>query len=186
MLSVAECWDFLEAEVGGPAILPPGASEAAIQQAEATMGVAFPADLRTLLLRHDGSGDYCIAPYKLGGGEQYFMALDRSLYIWEGMAITGAMCDEDGEFGKQVGPIKQHYWNKRWIPFTDSRCGDSLVIDLDPPDDGTLGQVVDWWHEGGVSTFQSPSLREWLNEVVAEIKNGVYEFRYCYDDDAEQ
>jgi cell wall assembly regulator SMI1 len=176
MLSVDQCWAFLESQVGGSAALPPGASASAISKAEATMRVKFPADLRKLLLRHDGSGKYFISPYKIGGGGQTFMALKDIIGTWKCMVDIGADFENQGEFGEQKGPIKQNYWNKRWIPFTENGCGDNIVIDLDPPDEGTLGQVVDWWHEGGVSTFQSSSLRDWLNEVVDEIKKGVYTF----------
>ena len=53
---------------------------------------------------------------------------------------------------------------------------DNIFLDMDPAAEGSVGQIVDWWHEGGASTFQSRSLREWLNEVVAEVKSGAYKF----------
>ncbi len=140
------------------------------------MRVEFPEDFRKLLLRHNGSSKYHISPYKIGGGGRTFMALKDIVGTWKDMVDIGGDFEKDGYFGEQNGPVKQNYWNKRWIPFTENGCGDNIVIDLDPPDEGTLGQIVDWWHEGGVSTFQSSSLREWLNEVVDEIKNGVYKF----------
>ena len=176
MLSVDDCWAFLELQVGGPSALPPGVSVSAIDNAEISMGVELPEDFRRLLLRHDGSGNHCISPYKIGGGAQYFMALQNIIRTWEGMVVIAVEFESDGEFGEQTGPIKKNYWNKRWIPFTENGCGDNIIIDLDPPDEGTLGQVVDWWHEGGVSTYQSASIRKWLNEVVDEIKSGVYKF----------
>jgi cell wall assembly regulator SMI1 len=104
------------------------------------------------------------------------MTIKDIIATWKGMVEIGAHFEKDGEFGEQKGPIKKSYWNKRWIPFAENGCGDNIVIDLDPAEDGTLGQIVDWWHEGGVSTFQSSSLREWLNQVVEEVKNGVYTF----------
>ncbi len=176
MLSVDSCWAFLESQIGGSSALPPGASANAIAKAEAAMRVKFPADFRKLLLRHDGSGEYFISPYKIGGGGQTFLALKDILGTWKCMVGIGFDFETQGEFGEQKGPIKTNYWNARWIPFTENGCGDNIFIDLDPPKEGTRGQVVDWWHEGGVSTFQSSGLREWLNEVVEEIKNGVYKF----------
>jgi cell wall assembly regulator SMI1 len=176
MLSVDECWAFLESQVGGSSVLPPGASPNVINQAQDMMRLEFPDDFRRLLLRHDGSGSYFISPYKIGGGGQSFLAIKDILATWKGMVEIGADFEKDGEFGQQSGPIKKCYWNKRWIPFAENGCGDNIFVDLDPAEDGTVGQVVDWWHEGGVSTFQSSSLREWLNEVLNEMKNGVYKF----------
>jgi len=176
MLSVDECWAYLESQLGGSASLPPGASVSAISEAEAVMRVQLPDDFRRMLLGHDGSGRCCISPYKIGGGGQTFMALKDIVGLWKGMVEIGADFEKDGEFGEQSGPIRKNYWNERWIPFTENGCGDNIFLDLAPAEEGTPGQIVDWWHEGGVSTFQSSSLRKWMNEVVYEVKNGVYTF----------
>jgi cell wall assembly regulator SMI1 len=157
--------------------LPAGATPQAIQQAETALQVEFPDDLRKLLLRHDGSGPYCISPYEMGGGDQTLMAVKDIVACSKLMADIGQDFEQDGKFGEQIGPIKRSYWNRGWIPFSDSGCGDNLVIDMEPPEQGTLGQVLDWCHEGGVSTFQSHSLREWLSKVVEKIRIGVYNFR---------
>ena len=140
------------------------------------MRVEFPDDFRKLLLRHDGSGRYIISPYKIGGGDQTFMAIKDIIATWKLLVEIGADFENEGVFGEQSGPIKQNYWNKRWIPFTENGCGDNIFVDLDPDEDGTLGQIVDWWHEGGVSTVQSSSLREWLNEIVEAVRAGVINF----------
>ena len=66
-------------------------------------------------------------------------------------------------------------WTVTWLPeFLE--CRTRIFIDLDPAEGGSVGQIVDRWHEGAVSTFQASSFREWLNEVVDEIRNGAYKF----------
>ncbi len=176
MLSVDDCWSILEAQIGPPLALPPGAPAAAILHAETELGLQFPGDLRRFLLRHDGSPGHVISPYKLGGGGQSFMAIADIVATAKLMVEIGASFEQEGEFGQQTGPVKPHYWNRQWIPFTDDGCGDNIVVDLDPGAGGTVGQIVDWCHEGGVSTYQTSSLRLWLNEVIQEIRNGRYKF----------
>jgi cell wall assembly regulator SMI1 len=178
MLSIDDCWMFLESCLGTDVSqLPAAANSKAISQAEATMGVSLPGDFRRFLSRHDGSGPCFISPYKIGGGPQRFLALHEIALLCQGMTEIGADFEMQGEFGTQTGPVKRNYWNSRWIPFTDNGCGDNIFIDLDPSEGCTIGQIVDWWHEGGVSTFQAASLQEWLNEVVDKVRKGVYQFR---------
>ena len=55
---IADVWERIEAWYGAndaSALLNPGASEAEIADAEAQMGLTFPAELRESLSRHNGS-----------------------------------------------------------------------------------------------------------------------------------
>jgi cell wall assembly regulator SMI1 len=189
MLTIAEWWTAFESYANNCAgdagsALPPGASTEAIASAEATLGVALPEDFRQFLLHHNGSGPYFFTPYQLGGACQNFMPLDDILRIWKGMMEVRVEFDRDGEFGEQKGPIKRRYWNARWIPFAENGGGDNIVIDLDPRPEGTSGQIVDWWHEGGVSTFLAPSLRAFLNDLHDRLKSGEYQVGRLNSDSA--
>ena len=181
LLSVDECWAFLESYLsanrsGGIALLPLGISPDLIAQAEAAMGVELPHDMQRFYSRHNGSGVFSISPYKIGGGAQRFLALGDIIELWETMVRIGTDFERDGDRGMQKGPIKDNYWNRNWIPFMDNQGGDNIFVDLDPADGGTVGQIVDWWHEGAVSTYLASSLCEWINEVVEQIRKGVYAF----------
>lgn len=177
MLSIDACWDSLESHIrelyaNSGSDLPAGASTRALQDAELKMSVTLPADLRTSLLRHDGSGPYYFSTSSTAGGDQRFLKLSDVVGLWQGMTELGQSFENDGEFGEQVGPVKKHYWNRRWVPIAENGGGDNVFVDLDPPKDGTIGQVVDWWHEGGVSTFIAASFQVWLNQIVDEIRSG--------------
>lgn len=176
MFSIDECWEILESQLDDPSILPNGAKEEAIVNAERTLGFSLPEDYRQFLLRHDGSEPFFIFPYKIGGGGQGFMSLTNLLFCWEHLVQSGIELEKRGQAGEQTGPVKPHVWNRQWVPFTDNECGDHLFLDLDPAEEGAVGQVVDWWHERAQSTYQAAGLKEWLNEVVQEIRNGVYHF----------
>src|SRR5256885_1627586 len=110
MLSIDDCWSFLEDHIDDDSALPAGASPDAIRQAEAEMGMEFPEDLRRLLLRHDGSGDFFIYPYKLGGGVQTFLALEKIVRTWKEMVENCG--DFEREDGQQAGPVKANCWNR--------------------------------------------------------------------------
>jgi cell wall assembly regulator SMI1 len=177
MLTIDECWSFLESQLApGFAGLPAGASARALDRAGQQLGVALPEDFRRWLGRHDGSGPCFLQSDKLGGGEQRFLALAEIVALAQSMWEIAADFESHGEFGTQHGPIQPSYWNRRWIPLADNGCGDNIVLDLDPPSGGTPGQLVDWWHEGGVSTLLAPSLTHWLNEVVQDLRQGACRF----------
>ena len=60
---------------------------------------------------------------------------------------------------------------------TDNERGDNIFTDFDPPEAGTFGQMVDWWHEGGQSTLLNLSVGGWLNEIAEGVRAGKYEIR---------
>ncbi len=95
---------------------------------------------------------------------------------WKEMVAIGRDFENGGEFGSQVGPVRQHVWSAAWVPFAQNSCGDLLFVDLDPADGGRIGQVVDWWHEGAQSTFRAFSVHEWLNELIDDLRNNVCQF----------
>ena len=90
--------------------------------------------------------------------------------------------DSDSEFGglgfsaKSTGPVRRNYWNRRWVPITANGCGDYIFVDMDPTSRGSRGQIVDWWHEGAEKMFLARNLREFLNDIVKDLKNGTYTF----------
>ncbi|MBL8234491.1 MAG: SMI1/KNR4 family protein, partial [Bryobacterales bacterium] len=40
------------------------------------------------------------------------------------------------------GVVRAQYHNPKWIPFTSDREGNHLVLDLDPDEHGSVGQVI--------------------------------------------
>jgi cell wall assembly regulator SMI1 len=62
--------------------------------------------------------------------------------------------------------------NPRWIPITENQCGDNIFLDLDPDEGGSVGQIVDWWHEQALSKLVSASFDGWLQDIVAALEQG--------------
>lgn len=53
---------------------------------------------------------------------------------------------EDWEVDAQPG-VQPLAWNSKWIPIASNGGGDYLCIDTDPTEEGTIGQVLYFWHD---------------------------------------
>ncbi len=71
------------------------------------------------------------------------------------------------------GPIKPIFWNPRRIYITDN-SGNHLTLDLDPPEDGTYGQILDHDHEVGPTVVVAPSWSALLRQLVEDLESGKY------------
>jgi cell wall assembly regulator SMI1 len=71
------------------------------------------------------------------------------------------------------GPIKPIFWNTKRIFVTDS-SGDHLTLDLDPPEEGHYGQVLDHRHEVGPRSVLAPSWSAFLSQLADDLEAGKY------------
>src|SRR5688500_14031116 len=114
MLTIDECWELLEAVVAKQSeeesLAPPAAVDKR-DEIEQLLGAKLPDDVRRVYLRHDGSGKYSIAPYKIGGGNQAFMRLQDAQRLWRDQ-VAIATETEPADLGRQKGPVQSGYWRK--------------------------------------------------------------------------
>ena len=52
--------------------------------------------------------------------------------------------------------------------------GDHWTLDLDPPEDGAYGQILDHSHEVGPTQVLARSWTELLSQLVVDLENGKY------------
>ena len=153
-----------------------------IGAAERRLGLAFPADLRELLLCADGQDfpaqeAHPIFPvYRFAAGDwsrttssTWFIGLDQMV------EMTGFHKDEyldmkDEPF-ETVGPASYHY---RDLAFTATENSDSLVVDLQPAAGGTVGQVVMVRTQPCQVAVLAPSLGAFLAELLAGYSSGRF------------
>lgn len=168
-------WHRFEACIGAQnpdllAVLNPGASAAAIRDAEAVMGVSFPVDFADFYIIHNGQ------PRESGGliNGMTLTELDRVVNNWR--VLTEML--ERGEFkdarGQPGGPSKADWWNAKWVPFAENRSGDHICLDLDPSPSGKLGQVIRFWHADAERTCEAGSFREWFGRYVSAVEDGQF------------
>ena len=168
--------DFVEEEVSGLDFLAPGASEEEIADFEAFVGRPLPDDFRRSLARHNGTHSLA-APYgpkaedfdvllNIESMKNYLGSL-RSLL--NGGDFEGLVPDPEGP----VGPV---WWSMGWIPFVSESTGNHMCIDLDPPADGTFGQVFDYDHERGPTRVLFPDFGSYLEYWAKGLESGAIRF----------
>jgi cell wall assembly regulator SMI1 len=179
---VAESWrriDFWLRANGLPAefSLPSGVTEQAIRAAEATLGLELPDDVQESYRVHDGSwGETRLILFERG----FLMPLagrgnsvvDSCLRLRE----IGAVNSSAGLVGRPDGPIRPDYWNPRWVPLTCDEETDTLAIDLDPAEGGSVGQVI-LHTRWGETRVVGRSWGEWLATYADALEAGDYRLR---------
>jgi len=164
-----ERWLLIHAPAAIP-LLPPGASATVMDAAENRLGFALPYEVRDFLAVHDGSGGLWLHDR----GE--FMSLDSILSSWNlDFDLWGD--GNNDEWANPHGPIKKHWFNRKWLPIVDARTGDYVCVDLDPPVGGEEGQLIAWYHDGGPRDVLASSFGGLLNEFVTELAGGRYAFK---------
>ena len=82
-----------------------------------------------------------------------------------------ATCDKIASFGRL---------NILWIPITYDGSGNHYCVDMDPAPDGTSGQIITMWHDGGERELMADSFTDWLTRLADEYERG--EWVYSEDD----
>jgi cell wall assembly regulator SMI1 len=171
--AVAEAWGLIEAAprpraAGTSPSLPAGASPDHLRRVEAELGVTLPADVRESYLLHDGSDGLWVCEQGFlmpllapGDGP---LGSYGVLDLWRGMLQVGeAMA---GERSCPVGPVRDDWWNRLWVPVTENECGDFVCVDLAPGPGGRRGQVIEWNHEQGATRVLAGSFGGWLASLA--------------------
>ena len=139
---------------------------------EKEIDARLPDDFKESLRIHDGGGWW--VPWRHGD----LLSLEQILEQWKmysdwqakGEYATGG---DNWRADNIKGPIKRVFWNKKRIYVTDN-SGDHLTLDLDPPADGTYGQVIDHSHEVGPMEVVATGWGEFLRNLVEDLESGKY------------
>ena len=52
---------------------------------------------------------------------------------------------------------------------------DYLVVDMDPGQNGTAGQIVTFWHDYGSRKVKAKNLPELMETFLVGVEEGIYE-----------
>ncbi|WP_244289492.1 SMI1/KNR4 family protein [Burkholderia puraquae] len=90
--------------------------------------------------------------------------------IWNKLVAGG---DFDDMTSNPAAGIRDDGDTLRWIPFTHDGSSNHRCVDLDPAENGTVGQVIRGWHDDEQREHVASRYAEWLTRVVAERGGGV-------------
>jgi len=173
--SIAESWQRIESWYAENAYsldnaLGPGASTVKIEEFQDAIGMKLPEDFIESVQIHDGGG--WSVPWRYGE----LLSLNEILEQWRlysDSQARGKYATEDWKAEQIKGQIKPVFWNKKRIYVSDN-SGEHLTLDLDAPEDGTYGQIIDHSHEVGPMDVVASGWGEFLRNLVADLESGKY------------
>ncbi len=159
-------WSRIEAWMDAHApealeVLRPGASEDALETAEAILGAELPSSYRRSVARHDGQEMRWPSLIEFG----FLMPLQRVIDDWrslgesydEGAALTG-----------------EEWWRPGLVPFV-SRDGDYLCLELEPAEGRSRGEVWALLHDSEPPRSRiAADFDTWLERWADELEAGFF------------
>jgi cell wall assembly regulator SMI1 len=164
--------------------LQKGASRGQIAFAEDALEILLPKDVVDFYTVHNGQAHpECFALYQgalINGC--LLLPLETVVKHWRDLKSVYDGGDFAGITSGPDGPIKDDWWNPRWVPMTSNSSGDHPVcLDFDPAEGGERGQIISWWHDDPNRRLVAASLRSWLAGYLEDIENGLYVYSDDYD-----
>ncbi len=156
----------IERELPDAAPFLPGATDHDLDRLATATGLALPADLCALLRTSAGQDD----PDHLNGplNFHHFLTIDEIIEMHRMLTDT---------VGDMATPVEQpaYYrwtiWSESWLPFLAFE-GDCYLLDLDPGERGTAGQIVFRPNVPDLDEPKAPSLTTFLARAADLIETG--------------
>ncbi len=92
---------------------------------------------------------------------------------WKLLLDSGKLRDIKSEPDKG---IKNDWYNKKWIPFTYNGSSDHFCIDMDPDEEGNIGQIITMWHDEPERKLIASSFERWIIDYIDDLKSEKFYF----------
>ena len=146
-----------------------GATEADFARLEAVLGYALPEEFKELYRAANGeSGAGSLWP------DDEWLPIERIIEeygVWKNLLDDGTPYDCEPEDATIKGDL---WWNPKWIPLTADGSGNGKMIDMDPTEHGTAGQIIQMWHDDAARSKEADSLRGFLTQYAQDLEDGKY------------
>ena len=150
-----------------------GASEESLAAFERKFDVLLPEDFRSFYRRKDGSG-YAFHILYPGDADAEECVPYYIMSLAEMEKTKGYFCERDEllaqyyseEEIRELAPeIKPYLFYRKWFPFATMAGGSLyLMLDLDPSDQGTYGQIISYVHDPDFVYYVAGSFTDLLRE----------------------
>lgn len=81
--------------------------------------------------------------------------------------------------------IKCQYTNSKWIPIAHDHEGNYIGVDLDPDEEGKVGQVIDFGRDENDKVVLADSISE-LFELILENQEDMTDVNGCYTNEDDE
>ncbi|HZZ79660.1 MAG TPA: SMI1/KNR4 family protein [Gemmataceae bacterium] len=153
----------------------PPALEAEIRKFEDAIGQKLPKDVRASYRIYNGQ---CA-----GLGIVFGLAVDplqECLHNWTNWINGYQMNVDDGSAADMDARcssfpaefVRQHYFDRGWIPLTSDFSGNHIGIDLNPGPRGTRGQVIIFGRDDELHSVLALSWGQFLTDLADELQAG--------------
>ena len=168
MAEVVEIWERLDALLssvdGASAELGPPATDAQIAHCETSLSISLPPDFQQSLRCHNGVGGVL---FLVGNFRLWPIAEIIDL----NMKHRSMQWDNEFSSGDASGRVKDLIYNPLWVSIGDNGGSGGIAIDLDPGEQGSLGQILGLYEDETVVLAES--ITTFLGRVVDEIESGA-------------
>ncbi|MEK3920359.1 SMI1/KNR4 family protein [Paenibacillus sp. FSL K6-2393] len=156
-----------------------GASEESLDLFEKEYGVRLPGDFRTFYQGKDGSGYglHVLYPGDAKGGRCtpfYLMSLEEIRETKQYFCEVDEKLEEyysAEEISQLDLEIKPYLFHKPWIPFATIAGGSLyLMLDFDPTEEGTYGQIIMYVHDPDFVYYLTPTFTDLLSMSNRNLK----------------
>jgi cell wall assembly regulator SMI1 len=144
--------------------LNPPADDAAVRDLQSKLRVLLPDDFIGCLKIHNGQRGEAEPLF----GADAFLPSRRVLMSWSTWNDLLEGGDFDGQEARPDGTVKPVWWSAGWIPFASNGGGDYLCLDMDPPTQGKMGQIIRVYHDVADRIVIAPGFGPWFDRFVNE------------------
>lgn len=143
------------------------ASGKEIADLESHFDVDLPEDVKTFFLRYNGQD--CSEVYDspiIEPESEGLMSLEEirtcSAQL-KGINELYPMEIDEKNVDKAIKPV---YWNDKWLPLISEGNGDYFLLDLDPTENGSVGQIIHRLHEGPRIEIVADDFKSWCQDFI--------------------
>lgn len=159
-----------------------GITDKQIDDFERDFSISLPTDFKAFYKLKDGSG----YPLNLLYTSYKDSCIPFTLLSFDDIRDTKKFfCDRDNlmseyysdeEISKLDSRIKPYLFNKRWFPFAQVVGGSLyLMLDFDPTEHGTVGQVIFYVHDPDFVYFIAPTFSDLLQDTIQNLEDDWYD-----------